>query len=190
MGGVKNTDYAWDRPSQKALENGRGGPTPSTVLPTELTAMNDRSPQTKDATESSKESESTDTSRRAFLGAAAALSALPAFGGTATATDEETDDSGSQPRVEVSHGDHGENGPSHASVESGDSIRGFLSLGELDDDESSFSVNGYHYEDEPGDVEIYSNIGCVSITYNCTPERALELAEELTLAAEHAWGDV
>lgn len=150
--------------------------------------MADRTQPPKGASDGSTDAESYDTSRRAFLGAAAALSATIASSGTATATEEKSDEGDTRPRVDVSHGDYGS---SRASVEAGEPVRGFLDLAEFDDEDSSIKVNGYHYDDaEPNAVEIHAGVGPASLTLDCSPERALELAEELTLAAEHAWGDV
>lgn len=111
---------------------------------------------------------STGTTRRRFLGAAAALGLL----GTATGTTHATPD--------VTHGDTGSTMaeyPSHAGVSS------TLDLWLPHDDDASVRVVSYDYDDEHGDIELAVGTTGASLTLNLTPADAREIAADLEAAA-------
>jgi len=141
---------------------------------------NDDTPSTgKEPAESIDDELQTDggVSRRQFLGAAAALAALPAASGTGAAAS----------RIEVSSDDYES---TRASVQPGEPVFGAVHLGEMVDEESDISVSGYAYDDEePSQVECTVNVGGAHVVLGFSPERAHEFAEELTLAAAAAQKD-
>lgn len=117
----------------------------------------------------------TDPSRRQFLGAAAALAALPAASTKASAArvDSSTDDLGN----------------TRHDVEPGEPVFGIVDLHGQVDDGARLSVSGFAYPDDDGDescVECNVGIGNASVTLNLSPGRAREFAEELQLAAKAA----
>lgn len=146
--------------------------------------MADRTQPPKGASDGSTDPDVCDTSRRSFLGAAAALSALPAVGGTVTASSEERDESGIGPDVSVTSDDHGSR---LADIENGDPVEAHVELPNLTDVETRFSVFGQAFDDEEaGHVEAHIYARGVSLSVEFTPERAHRLAEEFRLAAEFA----
>ena len=103
-------------------------------------------------------------SRRVFLGAAAALSALPAVGGTATATD----------------GGDGENGQEDG--EEPDTLNAGFHADRFDFD-ASYRLRTYRDDPEAQvGLEIGAEFG--GITLEMTSERAEQLANELLEAAQ------
>jgi len=113
-------------------------------------------------------------SRRRFLGAAAALAALPVVSGTGAAAS----------RLDISSDDYGS---TRTSVQPGKPVFGAVEIGEIVDEESDISVSGYAYDDEePSQVECTVNVGGAHVVLSFSPARAHEFAEELTLAATAA----
>lgn len=112
--------------------------------------------------------------RRPFLAAAAAVGLLP------TSKAEKED-------VDVRQGSCG--GRS-AAVGPGAEIFGALELPPEHSEETSLSVTGYAYDDEPDDVEITATINGATVYLTLDPDRAREFAEEIRLAAREADHDV
>lgn len=114
--------------------------------------------------------------RRAFLGAAAALAALP--------------------DLQSGDGESRVAGPAESVTEdrlSAGSMSGVWTaaeLGELVDEESSVSVSGWNYDDEdPSHVMMHVTQQVVGLSLSLSPERARELAADLEAAADHAAGE-
>lgn len=119
--------------------------------------------------------ESTGLGRRTFLGAAAALATLPAFG-AAEANEKITD----------VNSDY--TGASRATVERGAPVWSNLELPEALDEETEISVNGYHYDDPQtsSTVEVKIHQEHLAATVAFDPGRAREFIDELEAAAEFA----
>ena len=111
--------------------------------------------------------------RREFLGAAAALSALPA-----STTPEAT-----AARLDISSDRFG---VTQASVQSGEPVFGAVYIGEMVDGESDISVSGCSFDEDPPKVNCTVDIGGTEVELWFSPDRAHSLAEELTLAANAA----
>lgn len=123
------------------------------------------------------ERESTNgTTRRAFLGAAAAAAGLTTAG-VASATDTatvETDDVGS----------------TRATYPDRSGFPAFLDLGLPQDWDSTLTVKGYRYDDdEEGSVEVTVGRSNATLTMNFTPEQARSIADDLEGAADHVEGN-
>lgn len=111
------------------------------------------------------------TTRRTFLGAAAALAALPATA-EATGASEGSEAAGAH---QFSIGDHSD-------------IWTSFELGEVLDEDAAISVAAYHYADgdEPHQVEMTMRGAWGSFWWNLTPTQALELSADLQHAAIRA----
>lgn len=157
---------------------GRGAGTPSTVRPI-MTDANDTKPGTGYESSGTDHEPQTDggLSRRRFMGAAAALSALPALSSrSANATAS----------IEGRTGGHG---ATRTDIESGAPVDSSMEVKEILTDETEISIAGYHYDDEDSEVEISVFSCMITSRLNCSPERARELAAALELAADEAEGD-
>jgi hypothetical protein len=118
-------------------------------------------------------------SRRQFLGAAAAAAALPVATNEGAAFPEPTIESD-------------DTGCTRTSIPSGSPVFGAVNITEELSEESSISVSGYWYDDQPGEVECKVGVGSAHVTLSFSPDRAHELAaefEQAALAAEES-GDV
>lgn len=93
-------------------------------------------------------------------------------------TDTEPDD-----RVDVDT-KTGDRGGTRAAVSSGSSFFGAIHLPEIIGDQSHLHVDGYAYDDEPGEVECSIGIGGGSVILTFSPERARRFARELETAVE------
>lgn len=114
------------------------------------------------------------STRRTFLGAAAALAGL-----SASASGEATE----SPAVDVSTGDMGSG---IASVETGGPVWADVELWGGNDREAEFSVHAEWLDDEQPWVHVGVNTGIANITTSMSPDRVRRLARELQTAADRA----
>jgi len=111
--------------------------------------------------------------RRLFMAAAAGLGLAP--------------DNSGESQVDIREGSAGGRG---AYVKQGAPVFGALELPPEHSEETTVSVSGYAYDDEPGDVEITATINGATVYLTLAPDRAREFAEEIQVAAREADHDV
>lgn len=112
--------------------------------------------------------------RRAFLGAAAALTALP--------NDVATDGCNDEP-------DCSTDGSSSVSMPRREGVWSAMEMSELVDEDATVSATGYAYDDEPSRVDLtVSTDAGWSLHLSLSPQQAIELAMDLEGAADHAVG--
>lgn len=108
--------------------------------------------------------------RRTFLGAAAALAIPP----------KEVDGRGAT--VRSNHGASRKSFPTHTSGWSA------IEVPESTDEDTEFGVTGFHYDDEPSQVQLSIKQTHRSVLLNPDPLQARSLANDLLAAARHAEG--
>jgi len=116
------------------------------------------------------------TSRRAFLGAAAAAASLTAITGVSTATQRTTP-------VETYRGEYGTH---RADLPKRDSRGTFIELWNPDDRESELQAKAYHHDDGESRVTLGIEVDSAAIDTGLTPGQARDLARDLRTAADHA----
>jgi hypothetical protein len=123
------------------------------------------------------------TTRRRFLGAAAAAAGLAGFTGTSTATTSTGSDNGTD--LEVSDVNAGAR---HASAPTRDTEAGWMDLG-LRGADTDISIDGYHYDDgEYTEVEVNIITDLGSFNVYLSPTQARTVAEDLKAAADFTEG--
>lgn len=120
------------------------------------------------------------TTRRRFLGAAAALG-LAASTGTSTATT--TTDPG--PPIDVQRGDFG---TVSGKLPERTGLGASLELWNPNDDNASVRVTGYRYVDEEPGIGLNVSMTHAGLSMYIAPEEARTLAADLNAAADHAEG--
>lgn len=77
-------------------------------------------------------------------------------------------------------------GATQASLPTRSGVWSSVELGTVDDEESDLSVQGYHYDDEPSEVELNLDSVGAQIKIAVSPERARQIAGDLATAADYA----
>ena len=122
----------------------------------------------------------TSTTRRRLLGGAAALATIPA---TASATPDDDPDAGTNATAE-------DTGPRRTSTGTLSGVWSATELGEEHDEDAEISTVGYHYEDEPSQVEVWVSTRPARTCLNLSVEETRDLARRLLEAADAAEGDL
>lgn len=114
------------------------------------------------------------TTRRVFLGAAAALAGLSATNSAGADAPE--------PEITVDE----ETGSGRANVPRKSEVWSALEIFEDVDEDTHLGVSGFWMDDEPPSVEFRVDTQLAGLTVNLSLEEARELAADLQLAATHA----
>lgn len=120
------------------------------------------------------------TTRRRFLGAAAAAAGLAGFTGTSTATSN-------QPDIDIERGDYG---TVRGTLPKRSSNGGFLELYNPHDRDATVRAKAWHISDDEEESHVALSVAmdACNFSVNVTPEEARTIAQDLEAAADVAEG--
>lgn len=120
------------------------------------------------------EIETSGTTRRRFLGAAAALAGFTGFTGSSTATSN-------QPDIDIKHDEWG---AARATLPKRSGLSSHLELYNLNENDVKFRVKAYRYDDEESHVSVSIMLKRGNVSMTLSAEEARTIAADLEAAAD------
>lgn len=118
--------------------------------------------------------EDTNTTRRAFLGAAAALAGATGLTGSSTATSD-------QPGIDIKQDEWG---ATRASLPKRAGLSSHLELYNRKEDDATFDATAYRYDDEESHVSVTIGLEAGNLSMTLSAEEARTIAADLEAAAD------